>query len=158
MEWIGKAPGIVVIDECYFEYSGATLVDSIFEYDNLIVFRSLSKSFGLSGLRLGYAVANEQLIDTMARYALTFPVNVIAQAAGIAAIGDLPAYQERIDELKRSRDAMRGELIQLGFKIPESHTNFILAFPPVAMQKINLSQTLAEQGILVSDQIIRSRN
>lgn len=150
LEFINTLPGIVVVDECYYEFSGETLVDQVFENKRLIIFRSLSKSFGLSGLRLGYAVAHEELIEQMARYALTFPVNALAQAAGIAALEDVRSYRERIQNIIQWRNELSHQLENAGVQVLPSHTNFILAlFPPSTR---NPAQFLAQHNILVSDQ------
>ncbi len=152
IEYLEKLPGVVVVDECYFEFCGETIVDLLGEYENLVIFRSLSKSFGLSGLRIGYAVANEKLIDAMARHALTFPVNVLAQAAGLAALDEVSVYTRRIDELKQRREALRNRLSNLGFEVIPSHTNFLLVLWPSHSNEINPARYLAENDILVSDQ------
>ncbi len=152
LAYIENMPGIVVVDECYFEFCQETVVDKINDFSNLIVFRSLSKSFGLSGLRLGYAVASKNLIEAINRHALTFPVNALAQAAGIAALQDKEVYFERIDELKQQREYLREEISKLGFDVVPSHTNFILAIWQWEQKEMILSQELANRGILVSDQ------
>ncbi len=156
--YIQAQSGIVVVDECYYEYSGETLADTIREYDNLIVFRSLSKSFGLSGLRVGYAVAGESLIERMERHAMTFPVNIIAQAAGLAVLEDIDAYHQRIRELIHARDAMKRQFEELGLKVLPSHTNFLLVFWPEETGQESPAKRLAENGILVSDQTAAMNN
>ncbi len=150
VRYINDLPGILVIDECYYEFSEETLVDLIHKYKNLIIFRSLSKSFGLSGLRLGYMVAHEELIQTLERFAMTFPVNALAQAAAIAALEDHEIYQKRIYELIHRRNQLAHELTQLGLQVFPSHTNFLLALFDTKIE--NPAQQLAQKGFLVSDQ------
>ncbi len=151
-EYLHRWPGTIVVDECYYEFSGETVIDLIHERDNLIVFRSLSKSFGLSGLRLGYAVAARNVIDTMERHSMTFPVNVCAQAAGIAALEDVEEYQRRIRELIQRRDRLKQTLEGLGLETIPSRANFILTLWPQTWMSRQPARLLAEQGILVSDQ------
>ncbi|MEW6237281.1 MAG: histidinol-phosphate transaminase [Candidatus Omnitrophota bacterium] len=150
ISYIQSLPGVVVIDECYFEFCGETVIDLVKDYPNLIVFRSLSKSFGLSGLRLGYAAASRPLIEFMERYAMTFPVNVLAQAAGLAVLDDLAFYQERIETLIEWREQMQQELSALGLKVIPSQANFLLTL--WEKTQINPAKALAQRGILVSDQ------
>lgn len=147
-----KLSGMVVVDECYFEFCGETVVDQVKDNPRLIVFRSLSKSFGLSGLRLGYAIAHESVIERMERYAMTFPVNAIAQAAGIAALDDWPEYKKRIQDVVTWREDLQKQLQSLGLEVIASQTNFLLTLWPESAQAINPAQKLAEAGILVSDQ------
>lgn len=143
--------GITVIDECYFEFCHETLADRVIHDRSLIVFRSLSKSFGFSGLRLGYAIAHEEVIERMERFAMTFPVNALAQAAGIAALQDVQRYLDRIMILTRQRNWMRSHLLKLGLIVPPSATNFLLACWPRACEQ-NPAAVLADQGIWLSDQ------
>lgn len=152
LDYLKRWPGIVVIDECYYEYAGETVIDLIRQYSNLIVFRSLSKSFGLSGLRLGYAIAQRDAIDAMERHAMTFPVNVCAQAAGIAALDDADEYRARIRELIQQRDELQLSLIDLGLEVLPSRANFLLTLWPESWNERQPAQLLAERGILVSDQ------
>ncbi|MBD3265325.1 aminotransferase class I/II-fold pyridoxal phosphate-dependent enzyme, partial [bacterium] len=150
IEYIQHAPGIIVVDECYYEFSGETVVDLIHGYKNLIVFRSLSKSFGLAGLRLGYLAAHESLADRLARSALTFSVNALAQAAGTAALDELDIHRQRIQTLIQDRDTLQKELEALGLAVLPSATNFLLTLWPTPIE--NPAAKLAGQGILVSDQ------
>ena len=76
---------IVVVDECYYEFCQETVIDLVDQYPNLVVLRSFSKSFGLAGLRVGYGIANETIIDYLYRVAKPFSVNAIALAAAVVA-------------------------------------------------------------------------
>lgn len=152
LEWMNRWSGIIVVDECYYEFSGETLADCVLNSDRLVIFRSLSKGFGLAGLRLGYAIAHETLIDVMARHALTFPVNVLAQAAGIAALGESDVHRQRVHELIRRREQLQKELSQLGLTVLPSHANFLLVIWPQSSVNKFPAKSLAEHGIYVSDQ------
>ncbi len=152
VEYIEQWPGIIVVDECYYEFAGETVVDLIHQKENLLVLRSLSKSFGMSGLRLGYAVAARSLIDRMERYAMTFPVNVCAQAAGIAALLDADIYRQRIEELQDRKDALQVELERLGLVVPPSQANFLLTLWPQSWNDKNPAKLFTDKGILLSDQ------
>jgi len=145
-------PGIVVVDECYFEFSGETVADLIPRHENLLVLRSLSKSFGLSGLRLGYALGHEKTVDSLARHAMTFPVNALAQAAGLAALEDAEFYRQRIHGMIQARGALQRELQALGLDVLPSQANFLLTLWPESIPERHPARLLAERGILVSDQ------
>lgn len=152
MEYIKNCPGKIVIDECYFEFCGETVIDMILEHPNLIVLRSLSKSFGLAGLRLGYAVAQPDVIDVINRHAMTFPVNSIAQAAGIAVLQQLDRYTDHIEQLKAARDTLRRCFITAGFDVPESSANFILVMDGPSGKVDALKPLLMNHKIYISDQ------
>ncbi|GAG35499.1 unnamed protein product, partial [marine sediment metagenome] len=72
-----KTKGMVVVDECNYEYLGETVADLIDKYENLIISRSFSKNFGLAGLRLGFAISNPQNIEKLAAFGQYFRVNRI---------------------------------------------------------------------------------
>ena len=151
IDYLETLPGMIVVDECYYEFAGETVVDLIHDYKNLIVLRSLSKCFGLAGLRIGYAVAHEEVADVLSRYALTFPVNVMAQAAAVAALNDRVIYMERVRRLIGFRNELSDELKILGLTVYPSHTNFLLTLWPEYLPE-NPAVLLERKGILVSDQ------
>ncbi|MFB3786275.1 MAG: histidinol-phosphate transaminase [bacterium] len=152
VEYLDQWPGIVTVDECYFEFCGETVVDLIPQHENLLIIRSLSKSFGLSGLRLGYAVGQEKTVDILARHAMTFPVNALAQAAGLAALEEVEIHRERIRGLIQARAILRRDLEALGLEVLPSHANFLLTLWPETPPDRHPARLLAERGILVSDQ------
>jgi len=124
---IANCPCLVVIDECYFEFSGATVIDLIDRYQNLIVLRSFSKAFGLAGMRLGYAIGNEMIIERLYTAMQPFPVSGAAQAVGLAALGDLNYMRSNIQGVKRELARLTSGLEEIGFQVYPSHTNFVLA-------------------------------
>ncbi len=118
----------VVVDQAYLECgdseSFATLVA---EHDHLIVTRTLSKAFGLAGLRVGYAVASPRLADTIARLRIPFSVSLVALRAGMAALEDLDDLERRrqhiISERKRVQRALEADPL---VRPHRSEGNFIL--------------------------------
>ncbi|MFH1743749.1 MAG: histidinol-phosphate transaminase [bacterium] len=153
MQLIECCPGIAVVDECYFEFSGQTVIDCVQNHPNLIVLRSLSKSFSLAGVRIGYAVSCRDRIEAMERMALTFPVNAIAQAAARAALRDTDTMRRRVTDLIEWREELARQLKALGLEVFASHTNFLLLSSgrSIAIPD-GCALSLAKQGILVSDQ------
>lgn len=152
LDYIKQCPGTIVVDECYFEFCDETVVDLVMEHRNLIVLRSLSKSFGLAGLRVGYAVAHPDVIDVMNRHAMTFPVNTVAQAAGIAVLQQVDRYQEHIERLIEDRDKLKQTLMTAGYTVPESSANFILVLDGPSATVDELKQLFDENHVYVSDQ------
>ena len=141
-----------MVDECYFEICQTTIAAEIERYPNLIVLRSLSKGFGLAGLRVGYGITNPQMTDYLYRVAQIFPVNQLAIAAGIAALTDLNYMQTKLAEIKNERQQLAAAMQTLGLKVYRSDTNFLL----VSCESWNISATtlvtqLAQQNIFVAD-------
>jgi histidinol-phosphate aminotransferase len=143
---------LVVIDECYFEICQMTVADLVDRYPHLIILRSLSKGFGLAGLRLGYGITNPQLVDYLYRAAQIFSVNQLAIAAGIAAVQDLAYMQEKLTEIKSERAKLTKELMALGLQVYPSDTNYLfVSAAPWARTSADIVSTLASQEIYVAD-------
>ena len=119
---------LVVIDEAYFGFGAETAVPLVADYDNLIVTRSLSKSHGLAGLRVGYAVAQADLIEGLNRVKDSFnsyPLDAVAQAAATAAIEDRQWLEGASRSMRDVREVMSTGLEAIGFEVLPSQANFI---------------------------------
>lgn len=124
---LDRADCLVVIDECYYEFYGETVVDLLPRYPhNLMVLRSFSKAFGLAGLRVGYALSSLEFADYMMRVAQSYSVNRVAQAAALAAIEDAAYALSHIRATCEARNSLASELRALGYQVAESETNFLL--------------------------------
>ena len=121
-----KAKGMVVVDECNYEYLGETVVDLIDKYENLIISRSFSKNFGLAGLRLGFAISNPQNIKKLAAFGQYFRVNRMAEKAAGKVLKYLDYYQEAWGKIKKVRDKFVRQMNELGFSAYDSQANFVL--------------------------------
>ena len=120
---------LVVIDEAYFEFAKALEPDypdcTKLNYDNIIVLRTFSKAYGLAGLRLGYAIGPEYLIQALSKVKLTFDPNLAAQMAGIAALEDEGFLQQTIDNNGYEMHKLKEAYAALGLNIIPSSANFI---------------------------------
>lgn len=119
---------LVVIDEAYYGFGAESAAPLVPEYDNLIITRSLSKSHALAGLRVGYALAQPELIEGLNRVKDSFnsyPLDAIAQAAAVAAIDDAGWLQQASAVVAESRQVMAEGLIELDFDVVPSLANFI---------------------------------
>ncbi|MBA7524667.1 Histidinol-phosphate aminotransferase [subsurface metagenome] len=121
-----RAKGMVVVDECNYEYLGETVVDSIDKYENLIISRSFSKNFGLAGLRLGIAISNPQNIKKIAAFGQYFRVNRMAEEAAGKVLKYLDYFQEAWKKIKKVRDKFVRQMNELGFSAYDSQANFVL--------------------------------
>lgn len=84
---VRAADNIVVVDEAYLEFAGApSIITKLSQYDNLIVIRTLSKAFGLAGCRVGYGVAQKEVIDALGLTKLVYNMNILSQNAALAAM------------------------------------------------------------------------
>lgn len=123
----------IVVDEAYAEFSEESAIQLINDHSNLLVTRTLSKSYGLAGLRVGYGMAQEPIIDALSRVKNSFnsyPIDCIAQAGAQAAIEDQHYLKQCVDAVKTTRHTTTQALRALGFEVIESSTNFIFAYHP----------------------------
>lgn len=121
---------VVIVDEAYVDFGGITAIPLLSEYDNLVITRTFSKSRSMAGMRIGYAMGSKDAIAAI--YAAkdsvnSYPVDSVAQTAGIASIKDEKYFRETIAKVIRTREYLTEKMREMGFKIPDSSTNFIFA-------------------------------
>ena len=121
-----KAKGFIIIDETYYEFSGYTVARYINEYPNIIVVRSLSKAFCLAGFRLGYVIADKEVLKNITKVLTPFDIPTPSLAAGIAALENVNYYLKIVEEVKQLREYLYTSLRNMGFKVYRSFTNFLL--------------------------------
>lgn len=142
----------VVVDECYFEFSGLSAIDLMPRYDNLIIMRTFSKGFGLAGIRVGYCLGPEGFIERMQSADQIFPVNQLGQVAALAALSDIPYMKSQVSQLKERRTFLAKGLSALGFKVYPSEANFLLIdWSTFGGSSLFLVEELARRGIQVAD-------
>lgn len=120
-------PGILLVDEAYYEFSGITASGLLSKYDNLVILRTLSKAFGLAGLRVGYLLGNPELISYIERVRPPFNINSFSQTAAVEVLKKMDAAMKRINEIKGERERLSARLMVLeSLECFESWSNFIL--------------------------------
>ena len=124
---------LVIVDEAYIAFGGESAVPLLERYDNLLVTGTLSKSHGLAGARLGYAVASKTVIDDLNLIKFSFnPYNVnrMTQAAGAAALRDEAYFEQCVGKVVATREDALSTLREMGFRCADSKSNFIFATYP----------------------------
>lgn len=119
--------GLVIIDQAYAEYSAASLTHLAGEHGNVLITRTMSKAFGMAGLRVGYAIGNPACVNEVEKSRGPYKVGALGSAAAIAAMeNDLPWVEKVVEETLsvRSQFVMRVE--SLGYRPLASDANFIL--------------------------------
>ncbi len=142
---------VVLVDEAYVDFGAESAVALINRYPNLLVTGTFSKSRSLAGLRLGYAVGSEELIDGLLRVKDSFnsyPVDSLASLVGIAALKDVEHFEACRERVITTRERTRQRLEALGFEVLPSKANFVLAQHP-DYEGAQLFAGLRERGILV---------
>lgn len=119
---------VVIIDEAYIDFGGETVVSLINQYNNLLVIRTLSKSYSLAGLRVGFAIGNKELINGMNKIKNSFnsyPIDFVAQTLAIEAIKDVEYFHKTRNMIIDTKQRIRKQLENIGFTVLDSKANFL---------------------------------
>jgi len=136
---------IVFLDEAYAEFARKSLLKLVKEYDNLVVGRTLSKAFGLAGLRLGYAVAPPWIAEQYRRVAPLFSISSLSLAAGVAALQDLDWMRKCVGKIVSERERM----MEILACVHPSEGNFLYVHTKERSRVV--TQQLLRQGVIVRD-------
>lgn len=142
---------VVIIDEAYIDFGGASAVKLIEKYNNLLVTQTFSKSRSMAGARLGFGIGNEKLISDLntIKYSTNpYNVNRLTEAAGVAALVDNDYYMTNCQTIIKNREWTVNELIKLGFSVIPSKANFVFA-KSNKMDGEKLYIELKKRGILI---------
>ncbi|MGC8816930.1 MAG: pyridoxal phosphate-dependent aminotransferase [Candidatus Hadarchaeum sp.] len=123
---IDSAKGMVAVDECYYEYTGKTVVDLVKDYDNLIVLRSFSKNFGIAGLRLGVAISSRENIMKIEKIRQPFNVNRFAEKAGVIVLRHADEYKKIWQRVLKIGKKFAAEVKKMGYRPFPVNANFVL--------------------------------
>ncbi|RRS03007.1 histidinol-phosphate transaminase [Aquabacterium soli] len=142
---------VVVIDEAYVDFGGESAVRLLGRHPNLLVVQTMSKSRGLAGLRVGYAMGSAELVQGLERVKESFnsyPVDRLAMAGATASFADEAWFEHTRQAVMRTRSALSTSLRELGFEVLPSSTNFVFARHP-GFDAGWLAQGLKQRAILV---------
>ena len=122
---IKNAKGMVAIDESYIDFAGETLINEINNYKNLMVFRGFAKGFGLAGIRVGYIVANKEIIEKLKNRIVMFPVAQSSMDIALKVI-DMDYRKELVAKISARRERMEKFFVEKGFKIIPTLINKVI--------------------------------
>jgi len=125
-----RCDGLLVVDEAYADFSASNCVDLVKEKQNVVVTRTLSKSYSLAGMRLGLAIARPEIVAALDKIRDHYNLDRLAQAAAVAALEDQEYFKECVARICGIRDWFREELIDLGYRVLPSSANYLFASPP----------------------------
>ncbi len=149
---IRAAPGLVVIDEAYQPFAGATFMPRLAEFENMVVMRTVSK-IGMAGLRLGYVCGRPEWIEAFNKTRSPFNVNVLTEAVAIKLLQNKEVLDAQAAQVLGERERLRPELARLGgLTVYPSAANFLLV--RVSGGKgagSRVFEKLKAQGVLVKD-------
>ena len=140
--------GVIVLDEAYADFARENFLDLALQIDNLLAARTLSKSYSLAGLRVGYAVGPAALIEALFKIKDSYNVDAVSQELALAALTDQDHMRANVTKIRATRDRLSAELRRFGYTVCPSETNFLWVKPSGITARDFFSR-LRECGILV---------
>lgn len=141
----------VVVDEAYVDFGADSAVSLLDTCSNVVVVQTMSKSWSLAGLRVGFALASQEIVEGLVRVKDSFnsyPLDTLAQVGAVAALHDTAHFNDTRDIIIKNRESLAEQLATLGFEVLPSRANFVFARHP-GYDGAALSRALRAQGVLV---------
>lgn len=142
-----KAPGLVVIDEAYYPFSGMTMAGHLARFPNLVIVRTLSKAFSLGGVRLGYLLADPKVAGEILKIILPFSVGILSQTVAETVLEEDDYIKGVVSQIVEERESLYRALKDIpGLTVCPSSSNYILFQTPRSEEVL---RRLASEGILI---------
>lgn len=147
-ELASRCDGLLVVDEAYADFNEFNALELVKRCSNVVVTRTLSKSYALAGMRLGLAIARPEIIAALDKIRDHYNLDRLAQAACLAALHDQDYFRKRRDQVVNSRTVFTEGLVKIGYAVQPSSGNFVFAVPPNSNGR-QVYDALYEHKILV---------
>jgi len=141
--------GVVLIDEAYVDFAASDCLALARRYPNVLVSRSLSKSYSLAGLRVGYALGAPALIQALDKIKDSYNLDIVAQQLAVAALTDQEYMQDYVQRVRNTRAWFVKDMQARGFALYPSETNFVWCKPPASISAQAYVDALRQRNILV---------
>ncbi len=139
--------GVVAIDEAYVDFAPHSAIDLLGRFENVLLLRTFSKSYGLAGMRIGFALGSSDLVEALGAVKDSYNLDRLAIVAAAAAIADEAHHKKVVEEVVGNRAELTARLEELGFEVVPSAANFIFVRPP--RPAADVVAALRERKILV---------
>jgi histidinol-phosphate aminotransferase len=146
---VARARGVVVLDEAYVDFANESQLDLIGKFPNLIILRTMSKSYALAGMRIGFALANPDLIADLDAVKDSYNMDRLAIVAAVAAIEDEAYHRKIVDYVVAERAWLEERLREEGFEHSPSAANFVFVKPPQGSSAAAIADALRERRVLI---------
>jgi histidinol-phosphate aminotransferase len=146
---LGRSAGVVVLDEAYVDFSPESQVELLGKYPNLLILRTMSKSYALAGMRIGFALGDPSLIAALDAVKDSYNLNRLAIVAAVAAIKDEAHHRKIVDYVVSERAWLEDRLREEGFEHSPSAANFVFVKPPPGDSAPAVADALRERRILI---------
>ncbi len=146
---IAGSSGLVLIDEAYADFCGQDFARQVRRYENLIVSRTLSKSHGLAGLRIGYGLASRKVMDQLVRVKTPLTVGSLNELIALEALADPAFSRETIRVVRSERERLAKALEAAGFAPAPTDANFMIV--DLGVPSAGAAAALRGKGIVTRD-------
>ena len=146
---LNRSKGVVVLDEAYVDFAFESQVGLLAKHDNLVILRTMSKSYALAGMRIGFALGSRELIADLDAVKDSYNLDRLAIVAATAAIEDEEHHRKIVDNVVSERRWLELELHELGFEHSPSEANFVFVKPAAGNVAAAVADALRERRILV---------
>jgi histidinol-phosphate aminotransferase len=143
-----RTDAIFVVDEAYAEFAKENALRLVRDFENVIVVRTVSKSYSLAGVRLGYAIGHEKWVAEMFKVKDPFNVTRFTQAVVAAALEDQEYFRKTISQIIDTREWFTREATALGYRVIPSQANFIFPQPPQKGRGVKFYEALFSHRVL----------
>jgi histidinol-phosphate aminotransferase len=146
---VKRSKGVVVLDEAYVDFAFESQVALLAKHDNLLILRTMSKSYALAGMRIGFALGSPELIAALDAVKDSYNLDRLAIVAATAAIQDEEHHRKIVDHVVGERRWLELQLHELGFEHSPSEANFVFVKPTMGNVGAAVVDALRQRRILV---------
>lgn len=142
---VKSTDALIALDEAYMEFGDESLIDEVMDYDNLLIVKTVSKAFSLAGIRMGYIVANEEIITSIEKVRAPYNLNSLSAYIATEALKQKERMFDYVEKIKEQRELIYKSLISQGIKAYKSSANFVFFKSSID----DLQNKLVEKDVLI---------
>ena len=142
---VKSTDALIALDEAYMEFGDESLIDEVMDYDNLLIVKTVSKAFSLAGIRMGYIVANEDIITSIEKVRAPYNLNSLSAYIATEALRQKERMFDYVKKIKEEREKIYKALVYLGVKAYKSGANFVFFKSDID----NLQKKLVDKDVLI---------
>ncbi|HIH01168.1 TPA: histidinol-phosphate aminotransferase family protein [Thermoplasmata archaeon] len=146
---LAESEGLTILDEAYSDFCDSNMMREVMSCERAIDIRTFSKAYGIAGLRAGFAVSREEVVDEMRRVRTPFGLNTFTESVAIAALDNGEWVRAQVQEMKVQREYLAKMIEPLGFGVYPSECNFLLCKSPISSE--TLVRAMRKNGVAIRD-------
>jgi histidinol-phosphate aminotransferase len=146
---VAQSRGVVALDEAYVDFASESQLELLGKHPNLLILRTMSKSYALAGMRIGFALGSAPIIAALDAVKDSYNLNRLAIVAAVAAIEDEAHHRKIVDHVVKERAWLEEQLREDGFEHSPSMANFVFVKPPPGASAAAVADALRERRVLI---------